>query len=84
MNVSRMERLVEEWIHEIEERGFGEEEEEDWGEAFDDAHGGSLPIQKAKAARTAEVGFMENRKLWSRRPVEECRRVTGKDPVSTS
>ena len=51
-------------------------------EAWDDVHGGGLPVEKVVAARGEEVGFMEDRGIWTLRPVAECWQKTGKAPVS--
>ena len=69
------------WLPEVESEveckgeGIGEE-------AWDDVHGGSLPVGLVKAARKEEVNFMNDRGIWSLRPIEECWEKTGKNPVS--
>ena len=35
-----------------------------------------------KAARGEEVGFMEKRRIWDLKPIQECWDKTGKPPVS--
>ena len=51
---------LEQWVMEIREVGLEEEtSEEDQGEAWDDVHGGVLPLDGVKEARMEEVGFME-------------------------
>ena len=41
-----------------------------------------MPVDKVKAARAEEVGYMEGRGIWSVRPVSECWEKTGRKPVS--
>ena len=71
--------LAEEWIAgieaEIEGEIHGDEEE---GGAWDDVHGGMLPLKEVEAARREEVGYMEERNIWSLRLVTECWEKTGK------
>ena len=51
--------------------------------AWDDVNEGwELPIEKVKAARAAEVSYMEGRGIWTVRPVTECWEKTGRKPVS--
>ena len=49
---------------------------------WDDVLGSELPADAVKAARKEEVKYMESRKIWSVRPIEECRDKTGRDPLS--
>jgi hypothetical protein len=77
--------LVEAWVCEVvNEMGDVEEEDHEGDElAWDDVHGGELPIEEVKKGRKEEVGFMNRRKLWTLRPIKECFEKTGKPPVST-
>ena len=50
--------------------------------AWDDVHGGALPVADVVAARKEEVGYMEKRGIWTKRPTKECWDKTGKAPVS--
>ena len=43
---------------------------------------GELDEKELKEARKEEVDFMEGRKIWSLRTIDECWKVTGKAPVS--
>jgi hypothetical protein len=80
--ISQVEKgFMEEWIAEIEAEIEGEIQENEEG-AWDDVHGGTLPLQDVEAARREEVGYMGERKIWSLRPVKECWEKTGKPPVS--
>ena len=68
------------WVHEVNSAAI-EEEEEEVG-AWDDVHGGDLPIGKVREARKEEVGFMQTRNIWSEVPTKECWDKTGRRPVS--
>ena len=59
------------------------QEEEDCQWAVDDRNGELLDVKMVKEARSEEVKFMEELGVWERSSLEECRRLTGKDPVST-
>ena len=64
MSVDKVSRLVEAWVNEVANAGEGGEEEENiqiMQEAWDDVHGGALPIGEVKVARGEEVGYMVNR-----------------------
>ena len=50
--------------------------------AWDDVKEGELEVKEVKAARKEEVGYMENRKIWSIAPTSECWEKLGKGPVS--
>ena len=63
VEVDLVEARVEEWVKEIQEIGIEEEEMEDFGEAWDDAHGGELPIAGVQNARPEDVGFMQSRNI---------------------
>ena len=41
-----------------------------------------LPGKLVEAARREEVGFMENKGVWSMRPIKECWDKTGKAPIT--
>ena len=62
------------WVNEIQE---GVKEQDSEG-AWDDVHGGELPYDKVKAAREEEIGFMEERGIWTLKPISECWEKTGK------
>eukprot|EP00973_Karenia_brevis_P002854 387478-Karenia_brevis.AAC.1 len=53
-------------------------DEDDLGWAWDDVHGGEIPLKFVKAARKEEVNFIEGKPVWNLRTVEECWAVTGK------
>ena len=44
--------------------------------------GGELRVEDVKNERGEEVGYIVKRGIWSERSVEECWRVTGKEPMS--
>ena len=74
-----IEGLVDEWVKEVQsvmDVGLGK------CEAWDDVKGGDLPIEEVREARKEEVDYMENRKLWSLKPLKDCWDKTGRDPVS--
>ena len=79
---------IERWVCEIrlevEQEMIQEEEgaECDHSWMVDDVSGGWLSADEVEAARAEEVGFMQRRKIWSVRSVEECWSRTGKAPVS--
>eukprot|EP00973_Karenia_brevis_P059698 8310687-Karenia_brevis.AAC.1 len=50
-------------------------------EAWDDVHGGELPLELVRESRREEVDFIEGRPVWDLRRVEECIAVTGKPPI---
>ena len=50
--------------------------------AWDDVHGGALPMGLVKAARREEIAYMQGRNIWTLRPIRECWELTGKPPVS--
>ena len=58
-----------------------EREEEEMG-AWDDVHGGDLPVKEVKAARKEEIGYMGGRNIWSFKPIQECWDKTGAGPTS--
>ena len=74
--------LVEQWIQEIEGVKWEEVECEEVVGAWDDVHGGELPLEKVKEARSEEVEFMQLRGIWDVVPVGECWEKLGKAPVS--
>ena len=83
MLISKVElNLVGEWIAEIEENGIEEEIGDDMAHAWDDVHGGVLPLEKVEDVRKEEDGYMEGRGIWKLRPQVECWEKTGKAPVS--
>ena len=79
--------LVEDWIDEIQqvqEEGWRVEDESDDAltGAWDDVHGGDLPLREVQAARKEEVSCMKSRGIWRIVPIEKCWKATGKPPVS--
>ena len=80
MNIDQVEVLVDEWVREVQAcgieegpwEGVGVEDESMQQEAWGDVHGGDLPLEKVVAARAEEVGFMEDRGIWTLRPIKEC------------
>ena len=73
--------LVGKWIAEVQAEML-EDEEGDLATAWDDVHGGDLPIEAVRDARAEEVGYMEQRQIWSVVPITECWKRTDKGPVS--
>ena len=74
---------IEEWVNEVIAEMVDEEETWDAeGEAWDDVKGGGLPVANVVEARKEEIKFMEDRGIWTVKPVEECWKKTGKAPVS--
>ena len=61
--------LIREICQAVSEGMRRDEEEDDdedlIDEAWDDVRGGGLPIEKVVAARAEEVGFMEERGIWT-------------------
>jgi hypothetical protein len=82
VEIDRVEVLVEEWVKEIQDVGVEEDEEDEATGAWDDVHGGDLPLKDVVAARKEEVGYMEGRKIWSLRPIQDCWKDTERAPVS--
>eukprot|EP00973_Karenia_brevis_P049396 6852732-Karenia_brevis.AAC.1 len=72
-----LEARVDRWIQEIEEviRDSQEDlrdlEEEELGGAWDDVHGGEIPLKLVKESRREEVDFIEGKPVWELRPNEE-------------
>ena len=48
----------------------------------DDLTGQELDPQLVRAARAKELEYFDGKDVWQLRPVDECRRVTGKAPVT--
>ena len=65
------EELIEEILGVINGSIPEEFEEEDFGSAWDDVHGGALPAEKVREARNAKVGYMNQRGIWKIVPVSE-------------
>ena len=80
--INQVECLIEKWFEEIDAVGVKEEEEEDMTGAWDDVHGGDLPVGLVREARKEEVEYMISRNIWDIRPVGECWEKTGKAPVT--
>ena len=78
------EKTLEMWINEVAIEIEGEEDMvlENGLTAWDDVHGGTMPADKVEEARDEEVTYMQKRKIWSEKSIEECWRITGKEPVS--
>ena len=73
------------WVCEVTARIKEEQEGEkelDGETAWNDVKEGQLEVKEVKAARKEEVGYMENRRIWSMTPVSECWEKLGKAPVS--
>ena len=79
--ISSFEKEIDGWICEVK-REMEDLEEVDFEEAWDDVHGGSLPIKLVIEARGEEVEYMTQRSIWSLRPIAECWQTTGKAPTS--
>ena len=50
---------------------------------YDDVSGKELPKQLTIDARKAEMQLVKHHKIYSKRPIKECRDETGEDPVGT-
>ena len=59
-----------------------EEEGEQLYEAFDDVFGAMLDLKKVQRARMEEVEYVRTMRLYDKVPITECRRRTGKDPIT--
>ena len=77
-------KLTDKWIAEVKEEMIADEgfDDEDAEAAWDDVHGGALPAEAVREARSEEVGFMQHRGIWEVVPVTLCWKLTGKGPVS--
>ena len=73
--------LVDAWIGEVEDK-TGMYDGDDRTDAWDDVHGGELPLGLVKEARMEEVTFMRGKGIWTERPTSECWDKTGKAPTS--
>jgi len=86
MSIGQVMCLVDQWVCKIEEAmqdlESSDHEDNQWIEAWDDVHGGELPIKEVEAARKEEVGYMQSRSIWREVPIQDCWDKTGKDPVS--
>jgi hypothetical protein len=76
------EEEVRKWVCEIKEKLEDVEEEAEVDEQEWERNDGELDPEEIAAARSEEIGFMEERKIWSLKTVVECWKVTGKPPVS--
>eukprot|EP00973_Karenia_brevis_P015614 2135377-Karenia_brevis.AAC.1 len=54
---------------------------EELGGAWDDVHGGQLPLELVRAPRKEEVDFIEGKPVWKLRTSNECWAATGKAPI---
>ena len=62
---------MEDWIQEVRESGIGDEAWDNFLDAaWEDIHGGSLPADKVREARMEEVEFMQDKGIWTLRPVQ--------------
>jgi len=53
------------------------------GETFrDDLTGQALNPELVRAARAKELEYFDGKNVWQLRPIDECRRITGKPPVT--
>ena len=90
MKVSSVEVIegeISKWINEVEQSMGEDENAEEVLDQFeegvwDSAHEGYIPMPKVREAKGEEIGFMEDRNIWSIRPIQECWDKTGKAPVS--
>ena len=51
--------------------------------AWDDVSGATLDPKQVKRARAEEVEYIHKMHLYDKVPIEECRKKTGKNPIST-
>ena len=79
---------VEVWISEVKvslmkEIMQDERQVDGWCEqAWDDVHGKELKMEDVRAGRAEEIGYMKSRNIWREVDLEECFRVTGREPLS--
>ena len=96
MDIAQVEELVDLWINEVQAVGFKDEGdilevegpcdsdvEEEICKAWDDVHGGDLPMKDVQRSRKEEVDYMVKRDIWGLVSTAECWDKTGKAPVST-
>ena len=81
VNINEVVTLVDSWVQEVKDGMLDYDENSD-SLAWDDVHGGDLPVKLVREARLEEVGYMVGRNIWEERSVEECWKVTGKAPVT--
>ena len=82
VDMQEVEEEVDRWIQEIQDAGIEEDHEAEGGiAAWDDVHGGELPADLVSAARREEVDFMEERGIWSVKPMTDCLSDTGRPPA---
>ena len=55
--------------------------EDKFWEAWDDVNGGSLKPEKVQMARQAELEWLHQQKVYTKRKISECMEVTGKPPI---
>ena len=55
--------------------------EDKFWEAWDDVNGGSLKPEKVQKARQAELEWLHQQKVYTKRKISECMEVTGKPPI---
>ena len=63
----------------VEEKELEEEADE---KAWDDVKEMELDTKEVRTTRKEEVGYMENRKIWTVRPESECWEMLGKPPIT--
>ena len=56
-------------------------EESSWKEAFDDNTGEKLDVKEVTKARLTEMTYFRSRRVYTKVPLEECKRVTGRAPI---
>ena len=61
-------------------RTVEEDNQEELEEAWDDVSGAQLDPKAVKAARVEEVEYIHKMQLYTKVPMAECRRQTGKNP----
>ena len=54
---------------------------DDW-RAIDDVKGGALDVKEVARARDTEMAYVHERRIYDYSTKDECRRVTGKNPIN--
>ena len=81
VDVSAVERdLITSWVQEVQDAMPDEAKDDGFldPEAWDDVHGGVLPIELVREARQEEVGYMNKRGIWTVVSRDECYKKPGK------
>ena len=68
-------------LNQVEDEMRGAEEKHKQGGFWDAVNGGWLPPNEVREAREKEMQYIRRMNVYSRVPREECRRVTGKQPI---